>query len=187
MGTYRPTGQYQLGPDGGTHGAHNCTPVSFAVGVDYATLGGSRVTGSQIRAWSDEPSPDTSSPGMNLPQCISVCKSRLGVSWANRTGDQWADLVTNIKSGRGVVLQYMYGVLPAEFRYSTTFVGPHASFISDVDSTGRLLFYDPLRKDGAPRWVPASHVQKAALALSKKWGIAGIAYATTRVVQKIVT
>lgn len=186
MAFYRPQGKTQY--DGSPHASANCTPTSFAIAFDHSSLGAVNVTGAQVRSWSNEPVPDPSSPGLHLGQGIDVARIHLGITMTNRSGSAFEDLVAALASGRGAVIQYLYGSLPAMYRApGETFTGGHASYVSQLDSTGRLLFYDPLRKDGAPRWVPPAAIKAAMTAWSKKTNMAGVSFAVTRVVPKVAS
>lgn len=103
---YRPRHQRQLVASD-KNGSKNCTAYSAAMFVDAVTLGGSKVTGKQVRAWSSEPVPDPGSPGLNIPQVVAVL-SRLGVVLDDRTGQPWAAVEAALDQDRRVVAQISY-------------------------------------------------------------------------------
>ena len=176
---YIPAFQYQLlvsDPQGG----YSCTAYAMAMAVDKATYGGSRVTGRQIRALSG------AYPyiGLTLPQAISGASS-LHVSIVNESGfGTWADIITALKHGRGVVLQGDYDQVPAAYSGQLSFKGNHAVYLDYLHSGGEFVYVlDPLHRNGA-QWVPVSIMRKFAEKLAKAQGIyPALYYAVTLTTQ----
>lgn len=181
---YKPAHQYQLGPGSGPTGGVDCTAYAAAVAIDRATLGGTKVTGRQVRLASTEPYPDPQSPGLNLPQVINVA-FRWHVELVQRSGAPWASLIAALKAGRGVILQGDYDQIPPGFSGQLSFNGDHAVYVNHVTGDGDLYWQDPLRKSG-PIEIPEAIARAYAEKLSRSWGLyPGVAFATTRVTPTI--
>lgn len=158
---YRPRHQRQLiGSD--PFGKFNCTAYAAAMFADAVTLGGSRVTGKQVRAWSSEPIPNPSSPGLNIAQ-VGVVLRRLGITCTDRTGQSWAAVVAALKADRRVIAQVAYGELGPDRCQSGDF--GHALLLqlyrdSRPGFTGPVVFAnDPLC--GAAKWYSAARIHAA--------------------------
>ena len=147
---YIPAFQYQLiysDPQGG----YSCTAYAMAMAIDKATYGGSEVTGRQVRALSGA----ASFTGLNLPDVIRAA-NRLYVTVIYPTGT-WANLITSLRNGHGVVLQGDYEVIPDAYSGQTSFDGNHAVYIDYLHSTGLYMYVmDPLQKKG-PTMGPYLH------------------------------
>lgn len=183
MATYRPAGQKQINPLDPT-GRYSCAAYSGAILADYATVGGVRISGKQLRQMTDEPIPDKASPGLTIPQ-VAAALRKTNVTLVDKTGESWSSLVTNVKGGRGALINVYYEALPAEYRAQSSPVGGHSMAMTQLDETGlRGLVYDPLR--GNPMWIPLTHLNIAMTAWAKKVGSGGVVYGTTRVVPKVV-
>lgn len=177
---YHPDHQYQLGPGSGPTGGFDCTCYAASMAIDRGTMGGTIVTGRQVRLASDEPYPDPHSPGLNLPQVQAVA-GKWHVDLINRGGAPWSSVMGMLKQGRGVVLQGDYDQIPAGYSGQLSFRGDHAVYVNHVTGDGDLYWMDPLRKSGAIE-IPASIARSYAEKLAKKWGIyPGVAVAMTRI------
>lgn len=182
--TYKPEFSYQLGSGSGPTGGFDCTAHSAAMAIDRATLGGSKITGRQVRLASTEPYPDPHSPGLSIPQVINV-GFKLHVSLENRSGAPWSSLIAALKGQRGVILQGDYDQIPAEFSGQLSFKGDHAVFVNHISGDGDFYWMDPLRKAG-PIEIPAAVARKYAEKLAKSWGtFPGLLFATTRITPTI--
>lgn len=172
---YIPAFQYQLiysDPQGG----YSCSAYSAAMAIDKANYGGSQVTGRQVRALSGAPP----YAGLTLPDVIGAA-GRLYVSIVNRSGQPWASVLTDLRSGRGVILQGDYDQIPDRYSGQVTFDGNHAVYIDYLHSTGCCMYVmDPLRKAG-PQWIPVSIMRKYAEKLARSVGAyPGVFYAVIR-------
>lgn len=147
---YKPAHQYQLKPGSAPTGGVDCTAYATAVAIDRATLGGTLVTGKQVRQASDEPRPDPDSPGLNLPQVIQVA-AKWHVELFDRRGAPWSAVMEALREGRGVVLQGDGAAfLGTPFVCQPGFRGGHAIFLNHVTGDGDLYENDPLcRKPNA--------------------------------------
>jgi hypothetical protein len=184
---YRPRHQRQINP-GDPYGKYNCTAYSAAIAVDRATLGGSRVTGEEIRAASSEPRPRPSSPGLNLPQATAAAFKATRVSLDVRR-TSWTSMLLYIKN-RGIILQGDYDQM-GSFSCQTSFKGAHAVFLNNLNSdpvtiggteygSGKAaLTYDPLCTDY--KWEPLTTLRKYAEKFTASLGYSGVLYATTRI------
>ncbi len=174
---YKPAHQRQINA-GDKYGGFNCTAYSAAMAIDRATMGGTIVTGRQVRANSNEPVPDPQSPGLSLPQVVNVAFG-WHVELDNRSGAPWSSLLAALKEGRGLILQGDYDQMGA-YSCQTSFKGPHAIFCNHVSGDGDIYTYDPLCSAG--REVPAPTIRAYAEKLAKTWGsYPGLLFATTRI------
>ena len=90
----------------------NCTAYSVAMLINDATLGGLfGVTGENVRRFSDEPTPDKGSPGLNIKQVIIVAYAKYRVNIADRTGNDWNALMHELARGRRILAQIEYKAL----------------------------------------------------------------------------
>lgn len=162
---YQPRDTSQLNPND-PYGRYNCTAYSLARLIDYTTLGGMvGVTGSLIRALSDEPTPDPNSPGLNLRQCVMVA-GRLRVFLEDWTGEGWAGVERALAQRRAVLLQLDAAKLPSAIRpwSPKTVPFPHATTI-DWKTAAGYHWYDPV--PGKDRYVTQAQIRPAAEALLK--------------------
>lgn len=158
----------------------NCTPTSFAMGIDKSTLGAKRLTGCDVR----ESTGDVAG-GTTLLQCEPFAE-KAGVKVDVYVGSKvvppyW--LAVQMQAGRGCVLQgNTSALISTPFRSTGSGVN-HAAWVNDVRG-GKLgepaeaLVYDPAA-DGhqaswgkaaqGPAWWPWSRVIRFAHALHP-WG-----------------
>lgn len=181
---YKPAHQYQLGAGSSPTGGVDCTAYAAAMALDRATLGGTQVTGRQVRLASDEPYPDPLSPGLNLTQ-VGVVASRWHVELTNRTHAPWSAVMGMLKQGRAVVLQGDYDQIPPGFSGQLSFKGDHAVEVNHVTGDGDLYWMDPLRQKGAVE-IPEDVARAYAEKLAKSAGIyPGLFVAMTRITPTI--
>lgn len=117
-----------------------------------------------------------SSGGTNLAQNDAIFYSLYRINFDPRYGLPWSTFVSEVKKGRGAVLQGRYYVFKGTKLWATdSFTGNHAVYINEVrwNSTlkrNEFLMYDPLA-DGrrnfyhGPTWVAESLLKKFAGAL----------------------
>lgn len=151
------------------HWRENCTAYSAAMLINDATLGGEyQVTGANVRKYSDEPTPDPGSPGLNIPQIINVARDRYKVLLANRIGNGWNELLHELQAGPGrrILIQVEYAPL-AGYRCQANGDFPHAMCVVR-SSPNALLVSDPLCT--AAKWIPKANVHAAMSALAKTTG-----------------
>jgi hypothetical protein len=187
---YRPKFQAQInGFD--IFGKYNCTAYSAAIAIDRATLGGTEVTGRDVRRASDEPIPSQSSPGLNLAQTQEVAEG-WHVSLLERRGE-FVDVVTALKNGRGVMAQGDYDQMGA-YSCQGTFLGDHCIELNNLNTSkvtigGKVylagqavLVYDPLctKARYLPLEVIKRYCEKHAAATGGK-----VRYSVTRVTPNV--
>ncbi len=178
---YKPTHQYQLGPGAGPTGGFDCTAYSAAMAIDRATIGGTEVTGRQVRLSSDEPYPDPHSPGLNIPQ-VSTVAGKWHVDLISRRGAPWSAVMAMLNEGRGVLIQGDYDQIPAAYSGQLSFKGDHAIFANHLNGDDTEIWWmDPLNHKGA-FYIPVKVVRNYAEKLARTWGIApGLSVAMTRI------
>lgn len=161
---YQPRDTSQLNPND-KYGPVNCTAYSASRIFDYETLGGIATTGALVRALSDEPVPDPTSPGLNLDQIVAVAH-RLRVEFENWTDKGWSGVIAALEQRRPVLLQLDAAVLPSAIRPWTPKRKPfpHATVIDWQTSAG-LHWYDPV--PGKDRYVTEAQLRPAAEALRR--------------------
>ena len=182
---YVPKHDYQLGPGSGPTGRYDCTAWSCSMAIDRATMGGTQITGRQVRLASNEPIPDPSSPGLNLNQVVNVA-FKLHVELENRTGAPYSAMVAALREGRGVILQGDYDQIPAEYSGQLTFKGDHAVYLNHLDNTGKRVWWmDPINRKGGfyiPLTVARAYAEDFAKAVKR---YPGLLFATTRPTPKL--
>lgn len=160
---YTPPHQSQVGVQD-PHRAVNCAAYATAMFANRATLGGCRVTGQTVRALSNEPRPDPSSPGLNVDQCRDVLH-HLGIAAAAVRGVSRVSVRDRLRQGRPVLIAIVYKFLPPDYRSSGTFLGPHMLYLNAISPGNSIQVYDPLAK--ASRWMPSLAVFQAAAAIGE--------------------
>jgi hypothetical protein len=175
---YKPQHKRQLGPGSGPTGKYDCTAWSAAMAIDRATLGGTDVTGRQVRLASNEPYPDPDSPGLHLGQVVDVA-FKWHVDLENRSGAPWSAVLQALKAGRGVILQGDYDQLVG-FSCQATFKGDHAVYVNHITGDDDLYWMDPLCP-GPNANMKVTIARKYAEKFAKSRGVyPGILFATTR-------
>lgn len=173
---YRPAHQRQL-VSSDPYGKYNCSAYSAAMAFDRHTLGGLIVTGKDVRALSNEPTPDSSSPGLNLKQLVDVSR-RLRVPLNYRVGKSWETFLADIRAC-GAVIQIDYDQM-GEYSSQPGFTEGHAMYVNNISGDGDLLVYDPLAR--GPREIPRDVIKRAMTKWAQANGLTGggLYYATTR-------
>lgn len=124
--TYTPTWRPQLNA-ADANGGSNCTAYVTGFAIDYATCGAQKPTGKVIRSKSDEPRPESASPGLNLEQVRRVASDDYDVDLDVRRGIPFNDVIDLINDGRYCILQVSYAPIRlTKFSGSPTFAGGHA-------------------------------------------------------------
>jgi len=149
------------------YGRYNCTAYAAARAIDAATVGGLKVDGVTIRALSNEPVPNPSSPGLNIPQVVAVSR-KLRVPLYDRSGDGWDAVVgflDLIGPGRRVLAQIDHDAWAEKCQATGSFL--HALTLDALrrkDGRLQILGSDPLCS--ALRWYDASNVRVAMAAFT---------------------
>lgn len=177
--TYRPRHQRQI-VSNDPYGGVNCAAYSCAMAIERATMGGTLITGQQVRALSNEPIPDPSSPGLNIGQLVAVGR-RLYVQIIDKREDDdgWSEVIACLRAQRGVILQGDYDQM-GTYSCQKSFRGDHAVYVNHLDTTGtKAWMQDPLCATG--KYVPLSVLKAYAEKLARAKGIyPHIFFATTR-------
>ena len=123
----------------------NCTAYCAAMLINDATLGGLyRVTGANVRAYSNEPKPDPASPGLNISQIRNVAQRNFRVTLADRTGNGWSTLMTELHNNRRILLQLDYGSLQEQDKCQSGGNFDHAVVLVRDTGLNTILVSDPL-------------------------------------------
>lgn len=142
---YRPKFQAQL-VSSDPNGKFNCSAYTAAMAIDYATVGNTVITGKQVRAESNEPKPDPSSPGLNLPQITAVAKKH-EVLFGDNTGKTFQVVINSLIERRAVLLQGDSDQLGTDFNHG--FLGDHMLLVTELSPTLKsALIFNPLAKAG---------------------------------------
>lgn len=166
------------------YGKFNCTAVALARATNAATVGGLKISGKEVRALSNEPIPDPRSPGLSIPQIVTVSK-KLRVPVIDRTGQTWDDVVRvldTVGPGRRVIACIDYPAWQERCQDRNIDFG-HALTLDAVrrkDGIMQVLGSDPLCT--ALNWYRAGNVRDAMVAWGRKTGLpAGqLRFAVTR-------
>jgi hypothetical protein len=150
----------------------NCTAFVAAMGAEFDS--GVKITGTQVRKESNEPTPDSTSPGLNLKQVRAVLKHH-GVAIDVETPIDFDELDDLRQDGHAIGLQLNYKpFLGTAFAGSKDFSDGHiVLWLPNGD------VFDPLhdhRFHGiakAPVRVPTSLLRKAAGSLELAHGTVG--------------
>jgi hypothetical protein len=113
--------------------------------VDYATLGGTVITGAELRALTDEAKPDPSSPGLTIPQVVAAARLLHVPIGSNPRGNTTA-LLENLRLGRAFVVPGLYARVPDNLSGQPTYDKQHAVLALEL-AVGRanVVVGDPLR------------------------------------------
>ena len=140
--------RYQQLVYGGATGAYDCTAWCGAIITDAHTRGGTKLSGRLIRISTDEPIPDPTSPGLNLPQVDAAIykltsgrvnlDTRVGYSSLSREG-----VKSRIVDGRWATVQVRRGVL-VDRGFLSGFRGSHAITVHARAIDNSPVIGDPL-------------------------------------------
>jgi hypothetical protein len=162
---YRPRFKKQWNDPSGNLDWLNCTMAAGAMALDFDTLGHANVLPGTLRSHSGDLSGGTGLGDPGLTRAWRYYGQILHVG----TGEGWSSVLTSLRAYRGVVLQIMYGALPARYQSplnSFSFAGPHAVYLNpEFQSDGDILMGDPLNDKFI--WVPGSYLRSAAAVLAK--------------------
>jgi hypothetical protein len=126
--TYIVPPGFQLS-QGGATGPYDCTAWSAAIAIATGSCGKETPSGRIIRLLSDEPVPDPSSPGLNLPQVAAVALDKYGIYLDVRIGSRavtWAEYEHRRTSGQATLLQGSYAAIAAsKYDAGRGFTGGH--------------------------------------------------------------
>lgn len=171
---FYPTDQRQLVYKwGGKYGGANCTACAAGEAGEAQTCGSLLYTGAQVRAASNEPIPDPSSPGLNLPQVdAALYKLSNGrIDLDTHQGYDTSAAEVRIVGGAQAIVQIQRSVLIKHgLGFGNSFPGGHA-IETGMSSTG-LWFLDPLTGRHAITFAVLWEAA-AALVVSKSGEIAG--------------
>lgn len=139
---YRPKFRPQYPDPTTTLDWSNCTMSSGAMALDFHTQGRVQMWGGQLRKLQSD-----QTGGTDIGD-LKVAWSRLGYTLTDRRGKTWADLIVDLKSGRGVVLQGDYDVFTGGDTCQSSFDGDHAIYLNPefFESNTQIAVADPLCK-----------------------------------------
>lgn len=144
--TYVPDiADYQQLHNGDPYGRFDCTAWSAALVTDAHTQGKTKLTGTQVRAATDEAVPDPASPGLNLPQVDRAIYdlTRQAVNLDTRLGMARLNAQTLIVDGRWAIVQVNRGILVAR-GFLEGFSGGHALTVHAREIDAQPVLGDPL-------------------------------------------
>jgi hypothetical protein len=151
----------------------SCTAYACAMGIDKATLGKKRPSGKDVRIQTGD-----TTGGLTLPQVARVADTEYGVKVEVHVGGSTATpsyAISQLKAGRGMLLQGNTKALLGTTYRSTTGAVNHAVYVNEVRADGDALVYDPAADarragiDQGPTWWPWAVVLRFAAAL-RPWG-----------------
>jgi hypothetical protein len=158
----RPALQQQFVPRTSTSFA-DCTATAAAMAADAATRGKWVIDHSDVRRRTNEPVPDSKSPGLTLQQVsasvdrITRGEARITVNSIRRS---YGDLIDRTLAGSWAIVALWRGtIVDAGFGGSATFRQGHAVFYGYDQNEMAFVMLDPL----VPKWmrVPPALVGKA--------------------------
>lgn len=126
----------------------NCTMSSGAMMLDFHTQGKVQKWGGELRKLSGD-----TSGGTNLDN-LKTAWTKLGYTFIDRRGSTWAQVLADLKNGRGVVLQGDYDVLLGSHSCQSSFDGDHAVYANPEINADGIVVGDPLC--GAFKRIPVS-------------------------------
>ena len=141
-GAYVAPPSFQLATSAGSTGPFDCSAHAAKVVAEFATRGLWSLSGRGIRLASNEPTPDSRSPGLNLPQVGAVLEAH-GVDVSIHIGSRaltWAQYEAKRKAGRPGIIQVGYAPIADSMydAFRSRFRGGHAMAETLVGGT-----YDP--------------------------------------------
>lgn len=161
---YRPAPVLQYGW-GSRFDGYNCTMACGSMALDRHTLGAITALRGSPKA-----TPPTLRSLQN-DQSEGTDLYDVALAWQNGWNQtltagiySWSGFVAQINSGRGAIVQGLYGALPASKRFSNSFTGGHAIYINEQLPSGNFWGYDPLYRQ--PVVYTASELQAYAQGLS---------------------
>lgn len=136
---YRPLFRPQYPDPTTTQDWTNCTMASGAMLLDFHTQGNVQKWGGELRRLQSD-----QVGGTDIGD-LKVAWYRLGFTLNDRRGRTWADVIVDLKSGRGVVLTGDYDVLLGRHSCQGTFNGNHAVYLNPNSfNTDGIVVGDPL-------------------------------------------
>jgi hypothetical protein len=147
--------------------------------ADAISMGAVRITGKQVRAMSNEPTPSPSSPGLNIKQLMAVAK-KLHIPLYDRTGLSFDSMIGLIGGGRRALAQVSYLELGQHRCQSGDF--GHMILLQAINHD-EVLGNDPLCS--AARWYPIPVVEKAMRKFAQETSQSGVRFAVSPIIPKI--
>ena len=163
MTVYRPKFVKQWNDPTTTLDWFNCTMASGAMALDFDTLGHIQVMGGTLRSHSGDSSGGTGLGSPGLTRAWAYYSQILH----DHVGETFGDALAALRQYRAIVLQGMYGQLPAAYQSplnSLSYTGPHAVvLLPEFNPAGDVLMGDPLNDKYI--YVPQVHLRNFAAAL----------------------
>lgn len=174
---YRPIFRPQYPDPTTTLDWYNCTMSSGAMALDFHTQGKEQVWGGTLRTLSGD-----TSGGTNIDNLQTAVGKLGGYKFEDHRGEPWANVVTALKAGKGVILQGDYDVFTGMSTCQSSFDGDHAIYLNpEFNSTKTaVLVGDPLCKTW--KYIPLTtlraYTEKLSLRVVKT--TSKLYFATTR-------
>lgn len=153
-------------------GRFDCTAYAAGDAGDADTKGRLVYTGRQVRLATDEPTPDPSSPGLNLRQ-VDEALYRLShgaINLDTQWGAPWSRVTSFLTAGKWAEIAIIRSVLvDAGFGGGNRFAGGHATLYGYDHDRNRFVLLDPLVPE--PMDVPSLVMAEAARLLMRKAGV----------------
>lgn len=167
---YRPIQRKQIGDPTTTLDSTACTLEAGAMALDFHTLGKLQLWGGNLAVHCGKTYAYIAAHGTSLPD-IQKAWSYYGYTLVNKTRHTFKDMMADLQSGRGVILQGDYDQFSYETKCQKNFLGNHGIYLNPEFGTKpttanpeflgvTVLMMDPLC--GAPKYVPATELRKFA-------------------------
>jgi len=153
-------------------GRFDCTAYGGADAGDADSRGRLVYSGRQVRLATDEPIPDSASPGLNLRQ-VDEALYRLShgaINLDTQWGAPWSRVTSFLTAGKWAEISVIRGVLvDAGFGGGNRFRDGHATLYGYDQDRRMFVLLDPLVLE--PMDVPSDVMRRAAVALMRKAGV----------------
>lgn len=167
---YRPIQRKQIGDPTTTLDGSICTLEAGAMALDFHTLGKRQLWGGQLAVHCGKSYAYIAAHGTSIPD-VAKAWSYYGYTLINKTRHTFADMVADLKAGRGVLLQGDYDQFSYATKCQKNFYGPHGVYLnpefggaspnSNPEFVGMtILLQDPLC--GTAKFVLASELRNFA-------------------------
>jgi hypothetical protein len=138
-----------------------------------------------VRAYSSEPNPEPSSPGLNLTQCENVAWDKFRVQLTDMQKHPWHEVLEALRDDRRVLLQVEYKTLGGYRCQTGGDFGHMVLLCRPAEADGLIRASDPLCKTS--KRYSGDVLQDAAQALARRTGVSvGLRWAMTRPIPYIV-
>ncbi len=145
---YRPAFVSQFGW-GSTYDGVNCTAAAGCMALDRHTRGVKTTNPPVLRSYQTD-----TVGGIDLNDVDTAFHVGFDENLEVAT-TSWATFAAEVDSGRGAILQGIYGEL-GSYSLQTSFTGPHAMYVNERREDGDWLVSDPIgtSPDEGTQWIP---------------------------------